>query len=362
MNNYRVNPFTGQLSPILITETLAVPSTGNPWVKLKEFPFKIVPSNMLVRDNAATTTANPDQDCYVRQDLPSLNTDDAGCVFGRVGGGAGWIYRNFMRFNIASMPTNPDKALLRVYINAVIGDSPTQTAGIYRVTSSWTETGPTWSSQPTTDPTLYGAFTVAPLTDGKSTYYDGWYETDITALYNLWKSGTNYGLMIKGDESVYSYVLGRSRTGSPAPQLVCVSAGSLYTEVGQSVTPGVKEFAVAYDYGMLRFNAAAAGLSLPCDYLGLGSPCDAQDGIVRAGTTAGTSTAYTATVGYPIRLDDELIVRAKMHTNQGTNPTLNINGTGAKPIFKGGAAVTGLVNGQTYLFMFDGTNYVVPYI
>lgn len=361
MNNYRADPFTGVLSPALLTENLLVPATGKPYVKLKEFPLKNIPSSILIRDNSATTIANPDQDCFVRQDT-GANEDVAGLLFGRLGAGAGgWIYRTFMRFNIASMPSSPDKVLLRMYVSTVAGDSPNQTAGIYRVTSSWTETGPNWASQPTTDPTLMGAFSIAPTTDGKSTFYDGWYETDVTALYNLWKSGTNYGLMVKGDESVYSYVTSFSRTGSPPPQLVAISAGALYQEVGQTVTPGPKQFAVAYDHGMIRFNAAAAGLTLPCDYKALGSVIDSQDSIVRGGTTAGTSTAYTVTTTDLIRLDNELIVQAKMHTSCGSSPTLNVSGTGAKPIYKGGVAVTTgqLVNGVIYYFNFDGTNYQV---
>lgn len=361
MNNYRQDPFTGTISPALLTENLLVPATGKPYVKLKEFPLKNTPSSILIRDNSATTTVNPDQDCFVRQDT-GANVDDYGLNFGRLGAGAGgWIYRTFMRFNIASMPSNPDKVLLRMFISTVVGDSPNQTAGIYRLTSSWTETSPTWAAQPTFDPTLMGAFSIAPTTDGKSTFYDGWYETDVTAMYNLWKSGTNYGLMVKGDESIFSYASSISRAGVSAPQLVAISAGALYQEVGQTVTPGTKQFAVAYDHGMIRFNAAAAGLTLPCDYKGLGSPIDSQDVIVRAGTTAGTSTAYTATVEDLITLNNTLIVQAKMHASCGASPTLNVNGTGAKPIFKGSiAAGSGnLVSGVTYLFMYDGTNYIV---
>jgi hypothetical protein len=361
MVNYRVDPFTGVVSPALLTENLVVPSAGKPYVKLKEFPLKNVPTSILIRDNSATTTVNPDQDCVVRQDT-GANLDDASLVFGRTNVlGGGWLWRTFLRFNISALPSNPDKVLLRLYILTVTGDSPTQTAGIYRVTSSWTETGPTWAAQPTIDPTLMGAFSIAPSTDGKSTFYDGWYETDVTALYNLWKSGTNNGLMVKGDESVYSFVTSQSRTGSPAPQLVCIANGALYQEVGQTVTPGTKQFAVAYDHGMIRFNPAAAGLTLPCDYKGLGSVIDSQDVIVRGGTTSGSSTAYTVTVNDLITLNSELIVQVKMHATCGNSPTLNLNSTGAKPIYKDGAAVTSgqLANGVIYFFSFDGTNYQV---
>lgn len=53
------------------------------------------------------------------------------------------------------------------------------------------------------------------------------------------------------------------------------------------------------------------------------------------GTTTGTSTAYALTIGSQYtNLDDMdgVVVRVKFHTTTGDNPTLNVNGLGAKPI------------------------------
>lgn len=53
------------------------------------------------------------------------------------------------------------------------------------------------------------------------------------------------------------------------------------------------------------------------------------------GTTTGTSTAYNLSIGSQYTsLDsmDGVVVRVKFHTTTGDNPTLNVNGLGAKPI------------------------------
>lgn len=53
------------------------------------------------------------------------------------------------------------------------------------------------------------------------------------------------------------------------------------------------------------------------------------------GTTTGTSTAYNLSIGSQYTSLDDMdgvVVRAKFHTTTGENPTLNVNGLGAKPI------------------------------
>ena len=53
------------------------------------------------------------------------------------------------------------------------------------------------------------------------------------------------------------------------------------------------------------------------------------------GTTTGTSTAYNLNIGSQYTSLDDMdgvVVRVKFHTTTGDNPTLNVNGLGAKPI------------------------------
>lgn len=361
MQNYRYDEFRDILQPVLIQETIKVPATAPYYVPLMELPLEAVPSSVLVRDSSATSTVNPDQDCSVIQQT-GLNDDGANVLVGRTSvSSGGWLYRTFMRFNIAALPSSPSKVLLRLYMAGLTGDSPTQTVGIYQVTSSWTETGPTWASQPTFNTTPYGAIAIAPPTDGKfgaGEGYSGWVECDITALYNAWKAGTNNGLMLRADESVYSYCAFNGSEAGVAPQLVVISSGALYTQVGQTVTPGTKEFACAYTTGRLRFAAAAAGLTLNVDYQGLGSPVDAVDVWLR-GTTAGSSTAFTFTTANLVALNDRLALLVYFHTNSGASPTLNVNTLGAKSLYRqsnGAQITTGgvLVTGEPYPVIYDG--------
>ena len=53
------------------------------------------------------------------------------------------------------------------------------------------------------------------------------------------------------------------------------------------------------------------------------------------GTTTGTSTAYNLNIGSRYTSLDDMdgvVIRVKFHTTTGDNPTLNVNGLGAKPI------------------------------
>lgn len=362
MQNYRYDEFKDILQPVLVQETIKVPATAPYYVPLMELPLETSPSSVLVRDGSATSTVNPDQDCHVVQQT-GLNADDVNVLVGRTNLlSGGWLYRAFLRFNIAALPSSPSKVLLRLYLAFVNGDVNTQNVGIYRVTSSWTETGPTWASQPTFDTTPMGAIAVAPPTDGKlgaGDGYSGWFECDVTALYNLWKSGTNNGLMLRADESVYAYCAFASSEGGAPPQLVVISAGAIYTQVGQTVNPATKEFACAYTTGRLRFNSAAAGLTLNVDYQGLGSPVDAMDVGLR-GTTAGSSTAYTYSTPNLVTLSSSLLLWLYFHVASGTNPTLNVNSLGAKSLYRQstgaqvGAGV--LATGISYPVVFDGVS------
>jgi len=78
------------------------------------------------------------------------------------------------------------------------------------------------------------------------------------------------------------------------------------------------------------------------------------------GTTAGTSTAYTLTLSPVPTLAGGLRVTAKMHVANGANPTINVNGLGAKPILKpsGVAPAAGLLKaGSVYTLVYDGSNF-----
>lgn len=75
------------------------------------------------------------------------------------------------------------------------------------------------------------------------------------------------------------------------------------------------------------------------------------------GVTTGTATAYIATTDKSIKLVEGEVIALRFHVNCGANPTLNINGLGAKPIYyKGAKASSGRLaaNGVSIL-VYDTT-------
>lgn len=356
MINYRWDEFKQlSLAQLISGEAITVPAASPYYVPLREVPRQDTPSTVLVRNAASTSTVNPDQDCYAWQLNPGTNYNDNYLQVGK--DASNNVYRSFIRFDISALPTSPSAVKLRVYANRNVTGVGSTSVSVHQVTSTWTETGPTYTSQPTYNSTPYSAMSWSetnPKGDGS-----GWQECDITALYNAWKAGSNYGLLLKGDESLTNnWIIGQSRATALGPQLVVVSAGAYYTEVGATVDPAAGEFACHYGTGRLRFHSSATGASLLVDYRGIGSPVDAQDVPVWLGTTTGTNT-YVATTTTFIRLVAGLVVIAKIGTGNTGASTLNINSLGAKAIQRFGSPVSSgqLTAGATYVFVYDGTNF-----
>lgn len=87
------------------------------------------------------------------------------------------------------------------------------------------------------------------------------------------------------------------------------------------------------------------------------------DSRTRYGVTTGTATALVLTLSpAPALLYTGLEVKLKLHlaTPTGTNPTLNVNGLGAKPLYKAdGSSRFAGVSGRIYSFIYDGTNFIL---
>lgn len=80
------------------------------------------------------------------------------------------------------------------------------------------------------------------------------------------------------------------------------------------------------------------------------------------GITEGSATAYTVTLSPAPTLVDGLRVTIKLDENNGTNPTLNVNGLGAKAILKpnGAAPAAGLLkSGSVYSLVYNGTAFIL---
>lgn len=361
MFNYRYDEFLDEdLSQMLTNEAVNVPANSPYYVPLSEVPRRDVPSSVLVRTAGSTQTANPDQDCHVRSDQPSGGYDNT--TF-RVG--LDWSqtvrYRAYVRFSIASLPSNPSQVKLRLCIEKSDNIPQPFACGVFRVTSSWVESMAGWNAQPTYDPVAVAQFQVPTNFSNKF-----WVECDITALYNAWKSGTNNGLVLIGDElagvdTVIEFASSEAES-SIRPQLVVVASGGALVEVASSIAPGPGEFSCNYQTGRLRFNAAQASASLVADYRGIGSAIDARHIPQDCGTTGGSANAYTAT--YPCQLPvlrRGISIWVTFHANNTGASTLNLNGLGAVAIKRLNADPTNaqLKINTSYLLFYNGTVWEV---
>ncbi|MHA7962885.1 hypothetical protein ACX93W_01985 [Paenibacillus sp. CAU 1782] len=100
------------------------------------------------------------------------------------------------------------------------------------------------------------------------------------------------------------------------------------------------------------------------DYIEAKADNNAHDLVQRNsyGTTAGTATAYTLTLAPAPQLVEGMRVMVKLHVDNGANPTLNVNGTGAQAIRKpnGSAPAAGLLkSGSVYTLVFSGTAFIL---
>lgn len=75
-------------------------------------------------------------------------------------------------------------------------------------------------------------------------------------------------------------------------------------------------------------------------------------------TAASTAAKVVSCTGFTLVTGAEITVKFTT-TNTAANPTLNVNGTGAKAIQYRGSAITAgyLAANRTYRFLYDGTNY-----
>ena len=75
-------------------------------------------------------------------------------------------------------------------------------------------------------------------------------------------------------------------------------------------------------------------------------------------TAAATAAKTVACTGFTLATGAEITVKFTV-TNTAASPTLNVNGTGAKPIYYNGAAISAgyLKANKTYTFRYNGTQY-----
>ena len=77
-------------------------------------------------------------------------------------------------------------------------------------------------------------------------------------------------------------------------------------------------------------------------------------------TAAATAAKTVSVTGFTLAAGARITVKFTV-TNTAANPTLNVNGTGAKAVYYKGAAISAgyLAANKVYEFVYDGTNYVL---
>src|SRR5688500_14425117 len=138
---------------------------------------------------AVTYTLAPAQDTDVRQNGGGT-ANCGGCTALSNRKHSTGEHRPLYQFDLSSIPAGSrvTGATLRLWVT----DADPAAVGVYRVTQSWSEYTLTWANSGGVahDATALASFT--PAATGR--YYD----IDVTALVNMWRSGTaNNGLILK---------------------------------------------------------------------------------------------------------------------------------------------------------------------
>jgi hypothetical protein len=140
-------------------------------------------------------------DTRVKQANPTTNYGTSSSL--DTDGSSGELVESYLRFTIGSLPGTIQQVKLRLYTTGSTVNGP----ALYATSGSWTETGVTWNTRPTTSG---GAL------DNKGAISTGvWVEYNVTALVT--GSGTYNVALVADDGDGITF---SSREGSNPPQLV----------------------------------------------------------------------------------------------------------------------------------------------
>ncbi|WP_338552884.1 hypothetical protein [Paenibacillus sp. KS-LC4] len=188
-------------------------------------------------------------------------------------------------------------------------------------------------------------------------------------------NSTGYALFAQNcytaNNNEYRYSNTHASLGARGIRFNHTSASVEYFDTGAIATTA--DVAFTPNWISMRPDAAAtANRTILRDASGRGkvAPPVAADDIARLdtvqtfgyGTTSGTGSAYTAAIGLVAALTEGLRVTIKLHAASGANPTLNINGLGAKGILKpsGSAPTAGLLKaGSIYTLVYNGSAFTL---
>ena len=97
-------------------------------------------------------------------------------------GGISDAYRSMLQFDVSLIINHIESAMLQLYCN-IEGTSNNYNVTAHKITASWTETGVTWTNQPT--------FIATPEDTELITSNSAWFSWDISSLTQDWQSGAS---------------------------------------------------------------------------------------------------------------------------------------------------------------------------
>lgn len=166
-----------------------------------------------VDEMTTTETLQGNFDSYLNSASTGTNYGTATTLY--VGKNSTTLYRTLLNFNTSGITTDRilKSAKLRVYKNAYTGTP--SVVDVFKSTQTWTETGVTWTNQPTYLSTKLGSLTFLSTTGQ-------YYETNLSIdnLQSWIKNGDNYGLLLKSDETSSGYITLNSRENTYNSQLI----------------------------------------------------------------------------------------------------------------------------------------------
>ena len=139
-----------------------------------------VPTGLVLQPSTA--------DSYVNQALPGTNYGTATTMY--IQAKTKTAKRALAQFDLSSIPSGStiNSATLELYAASIVG---TTTLNVHRITGTWTETGVTWTNQPS-----FTSTADASISGGSGV---GWRIWNVLSVVQSWYNGTNtnYGLLVK---------------------------------------------------------------------------------------------------------------------------------------------------------------------
>jgi hypothetical protein len=152
-------------------------------------------------------------DSWIQQDGGGATTNFGTDTLLDVKANASKNRRALFVFTLPTLPTDCSLtgATFRAYLSTTGG---TRTMNLFQISSSWTETGVTWNTQPTTTGSAVAATTGAAAT---------WTSWTVTSIVQAQYAGSNYGFMVKDSAedtgNIAQSYMSRENTNAPELQL-----------------------------------------------------------------------------------------------------------------------------------------------